>query len=75
MPWALSLALRCYDMVSGTLHNLPFSGGAWEQDDLLMSNIETARRAWLIFGYKPANKIKWTPDDADFMAWVDNGTD
>ena len=61
-------------MVNGTMLNYPHPGGAWDQDARLLSLIETARRAWYVFGFKPANKLKWTPEDKDFMRWVNNGS-
>ena len=70
-PWALGLARRCYDMASGKLLHLPFSGGAWDQDDTLMYLIGIAWRAWYVFKFIPANEgIDWTEDDGDFIAWV-----
>jgi hypothetical protein len=70
-PWALGLARRCYDMASGNLLHLPFSGGVWDQDDTLMYLIGIARQAWYVFKYMPANKMKWDEDDSAFMVWVD----
>ncbi len=69
-PWALGLARRCYDMAGGNLLHLPFSGGAWDQDDTLMYLIGIAWRAWYVYKFMPANEMKWTEDDADFIAWV-----
>jgi len=53
--------------------HLPFAGGAWEQDELLLMLIGHARRAWEVFGFKPKNKMKWTPEDRDYIAWVNDG--
>lgn len=50
--------------------NMPFTGGVWDQDSDLLSVLSTAWQAWYIFGYMPKNKIKWGPDDRDFIAWV-----
>jgi hypothetical protein len=69
-PWSLSLANKCYDMASGRLLHLPFSGGAWEQDDLLLDHIRNAQAAWYVFKYKPMNEMKLTIDDSNFIAWV-----
>jgi hypothetical protein len=60
-------------MVGGTLVNMPFSGGVWEQSNVLLDLIAVARRAWVVFKYMPANDIKWKPADADFIDWVNNG--
>ena len=53
--------------------HLPFSGGAWEQDDHLLRLIGIAWQTWYIFKYKPANDMKWTADDSDYIAWVNDG--
>jgi hypothetical protein len=58
-------------MNNGVLTNLPFLGGVWDQPPDLLDYIATAWRAWYVFGYKPKNNIKWTPEDAEFMAWID----
>ncbi len=50
--------------------HLPFSGGAWEQDDHLLSLISLAQTAWYIFKYKPMNEKPLTIEDSDFIAWV-----
>ncbi len=60
-------------MVGGTLHNLPHSGGVWEQDEMLLHLISIARNAWVIFKYMPDHKMKWKPAEADFIDWVNNG--
>ena len=60
-------------MPSGRMIHLPFAGGAWEQDELLLMLIGHARRAWEVFGFKPKNKMKWTPEDRDYIAWVNDG--
>jgi hypothetical protein len=57
-------------MVSGNLLHLPFSGGAWDQDDTLMYLIGIARQAWYVFKYMPANEMKWDEADGNFIAWV-----
>ena len=74
-PWALSLAWKCYDMVGSQLIQLPFDGGVWDQDDLLMHLISMARKTWYTVKYKPDNKKKWNQDVAKFLAWIDDGTD
>ena len=69
-PWSLTLARQCYDMRSGVLTHLPYSGGIWDQPEGLLHLIGTAWRAWYIWGYKQKNSIKWDEADSDFMAWV-----
>ncbi len=64
------MAEQCLDMANGAWLNYPHSGGAMDQDELLLSLVKVAWRAWHVFGYKPANKIKWSDDDSDFIAWV-----
>jgi hypothetical protein len=58
-------------MVSGELLHLPFDGGMWDQDDMLLDLIKMARVTWYVFKYKPANKMKWDADDLEFMAQFD----
>jgi hypothetical protein len=73
MPWALSLAFQCYDMPTGRIQHYPQAGGVWEQDEQLMSLIGEARYAWHILKFKPDNKLEWTDDDAQYIAWVNSG--
>ncbi len=72
-PWSLSLAHKCYNMETGALLHLPFSGGAWEQDNHLLSLISNAQTAWYIFKYMPMNEISLTLEDSEFIAWVHDG--
>lgn len=63
------------DMPAGNWLHLPHSGGVYEQDDILMTLAELARRTWYVFGYKPTNKMKWNSYDRDFIAWVNEAAD
>jgi L-arabinose isomerase len=60
-------------MVSGHWLHLPEPGSMLEQTSWIMDCIEQARRAWMIWSYKPANDIQWSTEDRDYMAWVGNG--
>ena len=71
-PWTLGLAQKCIDFRSGVWLHYPFSGGAWEQDAGLLDLVRQAWRVWYVVGYMPDNKIDWTSDDAEFLAWIDN---
>jgi len=63
-------------MADGIMVNTPTGGGVWQNSDVLLSLIETARRSWVIWSFKPANKIKLTVEDSEFVHWalgVDDG--
>ena len=72
VPWALSLARKCYDMPTGRLVHLPFSGGIWDQDEMLLNLIGIAWRTWWIVKFKPMNEMKWDEGDSAFLAWIDD---
>jgi len=58
----------------GTWLHFPYSGGAWDQPESLLTLVKYAWQAWYVFGYKPKNAMKWTVDDAEFIDWVNDGT-
>jgi hypothetical protein len=62
-------------MRSGVWLHYPYSGGAWEQDEVLMTLVQQAWRSWYVFGYKPKNKMAWDDDDAEYIEWVAHGDD
>jgi len=60
-------------MARGVLVNLPYSGGVWEQPEGLLHIMSFAHQAWYTFKFMPKNKMKWSPEDAEFIDWVNNG--
>lgn len=60
-------------MPTGKLLHLPYSGGAWDQDEILMHLIGIAWQTWYVFKYKPMNEMSLTIEDSDFIAWVHDG--
>ncbi len=44
-----------------------------DQDSTLLANIKVAWRSWYVFSYMPRHEIKWTDEDAEFIAWVNDG--
>ena len=62
-------------MRSGNWLHFPYPGGAWSQPDGLLELIRDARRAWYVFAYMPKNKMRWSEEDSEFIAWVTDGSD
>jgi hypothetical protein len=62
-------------MARGVLVNLPHSGGVYDQHEGLLHLMSIAQQAWYIFKYMPTNDIKWKPADAEFIDWVNHGSD
>lgn len=64
-PWALEMYHEC------TLFSqFPRPGGWHEQDDLEMSLMQLANRAASVYA-KAGTGQEITPEDADFMVWLE----
>lgn len=72
-PWALTLAERCYDMQAGKLLRLPTNAAAIDQNEQVLTCLYVAWRTWFIAIFKPANKMRLTHEDDEFMRWVHRG--
>lgn len=52
--------------------HLPREGGLLDQSMRLLGLMEVAWRAWIVWGHKPQNEMKWDENDAAFISWALN---